>query len=117
MTYLEAAIKEASRLCPVASGLLRESEEDVTVDNIKFRKGTSILINTYAYNRSEDVFGPTANEFRPERWAEKNTPTTSFKQGYGLRSCFGRRYALLTLNVPSKSLMSSDFVQKMMSIS
>eukprot|EP01103_Thecamoeba_quadrilineata_P013369 TRINITY_DN369_c0_g1_i11.p1 TRINITY_DN369_c0_g1~~TRINITY_DN369_c0_g1_i11.p1 ORF type:complete len:102 (-),score=8.50 TRINITY_DN369_c0_g1_i11:101-406(-) len=76
MTYLEAAIKEASRLCPVASGLLRESEEDVTVDNIKFRKGTSILINTYAYNRSEDVFGPTANEFRPERWAEKNTPTT-----------------------------------------
>lgn len=43
-------------------------------NSIFIKKGTSIFIGIATANRSEDVWGPDAKEFKPERWLNNDTP-------------------------------------------
>ena len=60
-------------------------------------------------NKHPEVWGPTALEFRPERWSEKEGPG---KEAYafqsfinGPRACIGKNFALLELKVLMVALM------------
>lgn len=72
MPYLQAVIKEALRL-HAATGLplWREvTEGGMQLDGHFFPPGTVIGLNTWVAHYNEDVFGPDAKQFRPERWTE-----------------------------------------------
>jgi cytochrome P450 len=72
MPYLQAVLKEALRI-HAATGLplWRVVPEDgAEICGYFFPEGTTIGINTWCAHYNEDVFGPDAKEFRPERWLE-----------------------------------------------
>ncbi|KAK6541432.1 Protein kinase alk2 [Orbilia ellipsospora] len=62
-------------------------------------KGTSVEYMIYAMHRREDIWGPDANWFRPERWGEKRN-SKEFNNfeflpfNAGPRICLGQQFAL-----------------------
>lgn len=62
------------------------------------RKGEAVGYCVYAMHRRVDLYGPDANEFRPERW--ENGALKDIGWGYlpfngGPRICLGQEFALL----------------------
>ena len=43
---------------------------------IPVEKGTQILVSIIASNRNQDVWGPDADEWKPERWMAASNATT-----------------------------------------
>ena len=80
------------------------------VDHITIAKGSAVLVPIRAINRSEEIWGPDAKEFRPERWLDNEAgvaPKAKEIQGYhhlltfsdGPRTCLGRAFALAEFKV------------------
>ncbi|KAK6080408.1 cytochrome P450 oxidoreductase [Seiridium cupressi] len=70
LEYLQAIIKEASRLHP-ATGLPLERlvpEGGATIAGQFFPAGTTVGVNTWVEHRDPRTWGPDAEQFRPERW-------------------------------------------------
>lgn len=62
------------------------------------RKGEAVGYCVYAMHRRKDIYGPDADEFRPERW--ENNALKNVGWGYlpfngGPRVCLGQDFALL----------------------
>ncbi|KAJ4377219.1 hypothetical protein N0V83_000042 [Neocucurbitaria cava] len=79
MPYLQNTIKEVLRLYPPLPGNLRAATEDTVLPKgggpegkapIFVPKGQIILYNVYSLHRRQDIFGPDADIFRPERWED-----------------------------------------------
>ncbi len=72
MPYLQAVMKEALRM-HAATGLplwrVVPPGGVVLCDHF-FPEGTTIGLNSWCAHYNEEVFGPDAKEFRPERWIE-----------------------------------------------
>lgn len=63
-------------------------------------KGSIVIYSIYALHRRQDIYGPTAAEFIPERWGP-DTPGGPLRSGWGYipfnggpRICIGQQYAL-----------------------
>ncbi|RFU28324.1 hypothetical protein B7463_g7997, partial [Scytalidium lignicola] len=72
MPYLQAVMKEALRVHS-ATGLPLwrvVPEGGVEISGNFFPAGTVLGVNTWCAHYNKDVFGPDAELFRPERWAE-----------------------------------------------
>ena len=57
-------------------------------------KNTIVSINTYCLHRRKDIFGPDADDFKPERWASLNDLGywAYLPFGGGPRVCIGRKF-------------------------
>lgn len=80
------------------------------VNFIHVKKGTPVVIPIQAINCSEEIWGPDAKEFKPERWINNRQGLTAKAkeiQGYhhiltfvdGARICLGRVFALTEIKV------------------
>jgi cytochrome P450 len=72
MPYLQAVMKEALRM-HAATGLPLwrvVPEGGVEICERFFPEGTTIGLNSWCAHYNEDMFGPDAKHFRPERWIE-----------------------------------------------
>lgn len=58
------------------------------------RKGTIVFYSVWAMHRRQDIYGPDANEFRPERWADLRPGWEYLPFNGGPRICIGQQYAL-----------------------
>ncbi|KAI1611225.1 cytochrome P450 [Exophiala viscosa] len=103
--YLVAVIKEATRIFPsIVFQLLRHAPKDFEVRGKSIPAGTPVGISPISQNRDKDIWGPDANEFRPERWLQgeartKYLDTSSMTfGGNGPRMCIGRNIALVELH-------------------
>ncbi|RVX74072.1 hypothetical protein B0A52_01904 [Exophiala mesophila] len=119
LPYLDACIKEASRLHP-PFGLPLERvvpEGGTTICGQYLPSGTVVGMNAWVVHRDKDVFGHDSNSWRPERWfcdastrrqMENSLLTVSIlihllmpsstendQFGSGPRSCIGKPIALL----------------------
>ncbi|KAL6153170.1 hypothetical protein ACJQWK_03492 [Exserohilum turcicum] len=105
MPYLQAVIKEALRMHP-ATGLPLERvvpSGGAQIGDYFFPEGTVVGINTWVMHRDTTIFGPDANEFRPERWLDSDKEKLSLMErnwmpfGLGSRTCIGRHISLLEI--------------------
>lgn len=115
LPYLEAVIKEASRVHP-GVGLLLERTVPARglalSDGTFLPHGTIVGINPWVANHSKTVYGEDANSFVPERWLRYNefeteeeyqTRLSMMKQtdltfGAGNRICLGKNISSLNIN-------------------
>ncbi|KAH6629948.1 putative cytochrome P450 pisatin demethylase [Chaetomium sp. MPI-SDFR-AT-0129] len=107
LPYFQAVIYEATRVNP-ASGLplWREVPKGgAVISGQFFPAGTNIGVNSWVANTNKSIYGPDADEFRPERWIDsagrfvKNSNEDSyFTFGMGSRTCIGKNVSLLEIN-------------------
>ncbi|KAF9036825.1 cytochrome P450 [Panaeolus papilionaceus] len=118
--YLDCVVREVLRLySPVISTIreatsddviplanpIRNTKGEIIADSVPVKKGQMIFIGLIPLNKSEEIWGKDAAEFRPERWdnlpeASKQIPGVwgniiSFLGGP--RSCIGYRFALVEM--------------------
>jgi len=120
MPYLLAVGKEILRVYPIVIEIPRAPEVDDVLPlskpivglsgkvykELPVPAGTIVMISTFGYNLNKDVWGPDADEFRPERWLDMNGKPESPIGVYGNlatfsgghRSCIGWRFAVIELH-------------------
>jgi benzoate 4-monooxygenase len=102
LPYLDAVIKEAMRIHSTSSlGLPRviPPGPGITLNGHHFPQGVVLSVPAYTIHHSTVIWGPDADEFRPERWAtvteEQKAAFIPFS--YGPRACVGRNVAEMEL--------------------
>ena len=100
--YLNAVLRETLRLHPTAPAFSRavrpDSEEPCpSVGGYAIDRKTKILALLPRCHRDPEVYGPDADDFRPERMLDENfnqLPSAAWKPfGTGVRACIGRPFA------------------------
>uniref|UniRef100_A0A182P056 Uncharacterized protein n=1 Tax=Anopheles epiroticus TaxID=199890 RepID=A0A182P056_9DIPT len=97
--YVECVLKESMRLMPVAPIVGRQNLAELEVDGHRIPKGSVFLFHFYALHRRKDVWGPTADEFDPDRFLREagRHPYAHLPFSGGARGCIGYRYAMMSL--------------------
>ncbi|EME50316.1 hypothetical protein DOTSEDRAFT_68993 [Dothistroma septosporum NZE10] len=102
LKYLDMVIQETLRIHSTSSkGLPRmvPPGPGVTVAGRHFPQGVVLSVPAYVMHHSTEIWGPDAEEFRPERW-EKLTEKQKLAFipfSYGPRACVGRNVAEMEL--------------------
>ncbi|KAH9482227.1 Cytochrome P450 monooxygenase 91 [Psilocybe cubensis] len=132
LPYLDAICRETLRLFPPVTRLQRTTRKDVVLSLSKPIKATTgeeltellvpentdIIIGIMACNRNPDLWGPDANEWKPERWLNPlpETVTQAHLPGIysnlmtfigGGRSCIGFKFSQLEMKSVLSSLITS----------
>ena len=126
LPYLCACILEGFRTLPAAA-LPLERRVGANGMILNGRDGRVVLppdtlvgINPYVINRDKDVFGPDADQYRPERWLRGDKETeqnfqdrlsrmraTDMTFGAGKRVCIGRNIAIIECHKIIASLVQT----------
>lgn len=135
LPYLHAVVQETLRLHPPLAGISRvASQDDIipltssittaageVVSQIVIAKGTPVNCPVAYINQAEELWGPDAKEFKPERWLVNENGVDGIGegakaiQGYhhlltfsdGPRLCLGRNFAIGNFKVSSLPLMTA----------
>jgi len=133
LPYLDNVVRETLRFCPAVHATIRVAKKDdriplshpVTLKNgqtvgtdlngyIEIKKGSYIHIPIEGFSYSEDIWGPDALEFKPERWKHiqewdpsKPGINNLLSFGYGPHSCLGHRWAIAEMKIFLVVLLSS----------
>ncbi|KAF3789900.1 Cytochrome P450 94A2 [Nymphaea thermarum] len=111
MNYLHAAICESMRLYPpVPSDSKQAAEDDILPDGTVVPKGAIVAYHPYAMGRIESLWGKDWEEFRPERWLQKDDGGAEGKWRFmaedpykypvfqaGPRVCLGKEMAFIQM--------------------
>jgi len=105
LPYLQAVINETLRIHSTSGiGLPRQVPDDspgLHLAGYFFPPGTVLSVPTYTMHHSREIWGPDADEFRPERWesvtARQKNAFNPFS--YGPRACVGRNVAEMEMKL------------------
>jgi len=96
-------IKETLRIHSTSSmGLPREvPAPGAEVHGRHFPAGSVLSVPAYTIHHSKEIWGPDANEYKPERWIKENLTDRQkhafIPFSYGPRACVGRNVAEMEL--------------------
>ncbi|KAL3446898.1 cytochrome P450 [Aspergillus insuetus] len=104
LPYLNAVCNEVFRFIPPVPLIRRVATIPTTILGHAILPGTQLLLSPYAINRSPELWGSDAGEFRPERWISPETGKANNDGGmesnyanltfsHGPRSCIGQGFA------------------------
>ncbi|KAI1845852.1 hypothetical protein JX266_007939 [Neoarthrinium moseri] len=98
LKYVEACIRETLRvLGPITQNQVHAKEDTIVGGKYKVTKDMTIRVNLRGIHHDARVWGPDAEEFRPERMLEggfEKAPRNAWKPfGNGERACIGRSLA------------------------
>lgn len=109
LPYVQAVLHEALRLYPSVPMEGKVSVADDTwPDGTFLPAGTSVVLCVYGIGRDPAVWGPDAEEFRPERWLEMDSVPTNYVYpvfNAGPRECLGRRLAQVEMKACLATLL------------
>ena len=116
MPYLEACIQETCRLYPIVIRNQRYCTKDSDIDGMHIRKGTTVIVPTWAMHRNPEIFGQDAGEFVPERFLEgaanEHMSNHTFHAfGGGPRTCIGMRFAMAEMKIAVSKLLLNFSIQ------
>ncbi|KAF8491338.1 cytochrome P450 [Russula emetica] len=116
LPYLEGVVREALRLYAPVSSTHRIAMHDVEIPlqkpftdkqgvlrgTVRVSKGDLVVIPIRLLNRSTEVWGEDANEFRPERWDDTPDAVNGLPSVYGhlmtfiagTHACIGYRFSV-----------------------
>lgn len=119
LPFLDNVCRESLRYIPPIPMTVREVVDDDTLAGYTIPAGTIVYVLANAINRLESYWGPTANEFIPDRW--DNLPDTYTPQAYmtflaGPRGCIGRKFAETEMKVLLCSLLSLFMFERDLSV-
>ncbi|XP_058454269.1 cytochrome P450 4V2-like isoform X2 [Malaya genurostris] len=101
LEYTEMVLKEALRLYPVAPIIMRQNLDQTQIDGLKVPMGNLLVIHIYSLHRREDVWGPDAAKFDPERFSAERSkarhPFAFLAFSGGSRNCL--RYAYISMKI------------------
>lgn len=98
LKYVRAISHEVFRWNTVSpAGIPHLLAADDVVNGYFIPKGTIIFGNPWTLLRSKSVYGPDADEFKPERFLNEKTPLPDFGFGFGRRICPGQHFAESTV--------------------
>lgn len=114
LVYMEAVIKETLRLDATVPNNIRYcTKACVLSDGTYIPKGATVGFQNYKFGRMEYIWGPDAEEFKPERWIDENTgkikAVSPFKFNAflgGPRVCLGMHLALMQIKMVAASVLS-----------
>lgn len=101
--YLQYCLNETLRLYPVVPFNRRSATCDTTLPRgggpdglspVYMRKGQSVLYSTHVMHRRKDIWGPDADEFKPDRWINRKAGWEYIPFNGGPRICIGQQFAL-----------------------
>jgi hypothetical protein len=102
-SYLQWVLNETLRLYPVVPFNSRRALVDTTLPTgggpdgtapIYIRKGQEVSYLVYCMHRRKDLWGPDAEEFRPERWDGRRSGWEYLPFNGGPRICIGQQFSL-----------------------
>jgi len=116
LPYLDLCTKELLRLEAPVRDTVRTAEQDdtiplqypivdkygKTINAVRVKAGDAIIISIVGINKSEQLWGPTAREFRPERFQDMPDAAAAIPGVYshmmtflgGQRACIGYRFSV-----------------------
>ncbi|CAG8301096.1 unnamed protein product [Penicillium salamii] len=101
--YLQYVMNEVLRLYPVVPFNRRNATRDTTIprgggpeglDPVFVRKGQSVIYTTHVMQRRKDLWGPDADQFKPDRWTNRKAGWEYIPFNGGPRICIGQQFAL-----------------------
>ncbi|KAI1325231.1 cytochrome P450 78A3 [Xylariaceae sp. FL0255] len=109
LPYLDNVCRESLRYIPPIPMTVRQSLEDDVLGDYKVPAGTVVYVLANAINRLPMYWGPTADEFDPDRWDD--LPSTFTANAFmtflqGPRSCIGRKFAETEMKILLCCLLS-----------
>ncbi|KAH8897658.1 cytochrome P450 [Thozetella sp. PMI_491] len=116
LPYLNGVINETLRLYPTVPNTRRVCIQDTSIGGHRIPKGTTFVISPWAIQRSPEIWGPDAAEFRPERWITDGKPNQTGQAAsnyqfltflHGPRSCIGQGFAKAALRCLLASMVRS----------
>lgn len=104
MPYLNAVCNEVLRYFPPVPITIRDAACDTFILDQPIPKGTRVMIIPWAINKAENLWGPDAAKFDPDRWLPSENSPHSANGGaasnysfltflHGPRSCIGQGFA------------------------
>jgi cytochrome P450 len=123
--YLDAAVRETLRYHPVVSMIMERIVPEpglVLPGGSTVPAGTLVGMNPYIVGRNKSIFGPDADNFRPDRWLQQDGETNdahverlqawgtaNLTFGGGSRICLGRHFSQVeTIKVVATLIATFD---------
>lgn len=108
---LRMVINESLRLYPTVVFMSREALEDMKFGKILVPKGVNIWVPVVSLHRDTSLWGPDADEFKPERFTNGVAGACKVPQlyqpfGAGPRICAGLNLAIVELKIVLAILIS-----------
>ncbi|KZT22892.1 cytochrome P450 [Neolentinus lepideus HHB14362 ss-1] len=129
LPYLDAVCRETLRIHPPVpmAGRVAQKEDTIpfettfldvkgrTQDHIRVTKGDFVLLPIVAINRSKDMWGEDALEFKPERWESIPEAVSKIPGVWGnvfsflggSRACIGYRFSIVEIKAILFTLLRS----------
>ncbi|OJJ30782.1 hypothetical protein ASPWEDRAFT_160541 [Aspergillus wentii DTO 134E9] len=104
LKYVSATVNETLRLYPIIPRNVRTAIKDTVLPTgggpdgtspVFVAKGQNIGFDVFTLHRRHDIYGPDAEEFKPDRWENLRPGWAYLPFGGGPRKCIGQQFALI----------------------